>query len=86
MGIIEYIKESKELIASIKERDPAARSSFEVRMLYPGYRAVINHRKAHWFYKHKFFFIARLISQMTRRKTGIEIHPGAKIGKNLFIP
>lgn len=85
MGIIKYIKETKELINSIKERDPAARNSAEVFFLYPGFRAVMHHRAAHWFYTHKMFFIARYISQRARHKTGIEIHPGAKIGRNLFI-
>jgi len=73
------------LIKGIKERDPAARNALEVILLYPGFHAVILHRVAHFFYKIKFFFIARLISQLARFLTGIEIHPGAKIGKNLFI-
>lgn len=75
----------KDDINSIKQRDPAATSSFMVLFLYPGLRAVTAHRKAHWFYKRGHFFIARYISQRTVRKTGIEIHPGAKIGKRLFI-
>jgi serine O-acetyltransferase len=75
----------KDDINSIKQRDPAATSSFMVLFLYPGLRAVMAHRKAHWFYKRGHFFIARYISQRTVRKTGIEIHPGAKIGKRLFI-
>lgn len=75
----------KDDINSIKQRDPAATSSFMVLFLYPGLRAVMAHRKAHWFYKRGRFFIARYISQRTVRKTGIEIHPGAKIGKRLFI-
>lgn len=78
-------KSLREDIESIKERDPAARTSFEVLMLYSGVRALINYRIAHWFFKHKMFYIARAISQRSRRKTGIEIHPGAKIGKGLFI-
>ena len=85
MGIIKYIKEAKELIKSIKERDPAARSSIEIILLYPGFRVIMHYRAAHWFYTHKMFFIARYISQRARHKTGIEIHPGAKIGRNLFI-
>lgn len=72
-------------IYSIKQRDPAATSTFMVLFLYPGLRAVMAHRKAHWFYKRGHFFIARYISQRTARRTGIEIHPGAKIGKRLFI-
>ncbi len=75
----------KEEIASIKARDPAVRSAFEVLFLYPSYRAVRDYRRAHWFYEHGCYFIARWISQHSRHKTGIEIHPGAKIGKNLFI-
>ncbi len=75
----------KDDINSIKQRDPAATSSFMVLFLYPGLRAIMAHRKAHWFYKRGHFFIARYISQRTVRKTGIEIHPGAKIGRRLFI-
>ena len=72
-------------IKAIKERDPAARNSVEVFSLYSGLHAVINHRIAHWFYRHKMLFIARLWSQIARSCTGIEIHPGAKIGRGLFI-
>ncbi len=72
-------------IAAIKDRDPAARSSIEVLLLYTGLHAVINHRIAHWFYRHKMLFIARLVSQCSRFWTGIEIHPGAKIGRGLLI-
>lgn len=72
-------------INAIKERDPAARNSLEVLLLYPGLHAVIWHRIAHFFHKRKCLFIARLISQFARWLTGIEIHPGAKIGKGVFI-
>lgn len=72
-------------INAIKERDPAARNSVEVFLLYSGLHAVMYYRIAHWFYKHNCFFIARKISQSARFWTGIEIHPGAKIGKGLFI-
>jgi len=72
-------------LKSIVERDPAARSRFEVFLLYPGVHAIIYHRFAHWFYRHKCFFIARLISQTGRLFTGIEIHPGAQIGRGLLI-
>ncbi len=75
----------KEELDSIMERDPAARSRIEVYFLYPGFRAVRSHRKANWFYRHNMKFIARWISQRSRHKTGIEIHPGATIGKGLFI-
>lgn len=70
---------------SIAERDPAARGVWQVVFMYPGYKAVRYHRKAHWFYKKGMHFIARAISQFARHRTGIEIHPGAKIGKGLFI-
>jgi len=72
-------------IKAVLERDPAARSGFEVFLLYPGIKAVMFHRIAHFFYKHKRKFIARLISQFTRFCTGIEIHPGAVVGRGLFI-
>ncbi len=72
-------------VASIRERDPAARSNAEVLLLYPGLHALIAHRIAHFFYKKEYYFIARTISQTARSLTGIEIHPAAKIGKSLFI-
>ena len=72
-------------ISSIRRRDPAARSGIEVLLLYSGLHAVIHHRFAHWFYRHGMKFIARAISQCSRFFTGIEIHPGAKIGRGLFI-
>lgn len=78
-------KELKELINAYKERDPAARSSLEVYLLYPGVRAIRRHRRANWFFRHNMFFLARLISQGTRRITGIEIHPAAKIGRRFVI-
>lgn len=67
------------------ERDPAARNPLEILLLYPGVKAVRYHRKAHWCYEHDFKFLARAISQISRHRTGIEIHPGAKIGKRLVI-
>jgi len=75
----------KEDILCVKERDPAARSWFEVWLLYPGVKAVRLHRKANWCYRHKLFFLARWISQRAVRKTGIEIHPAAEIGRRFFI-
>lgn len=66
-------------------KDPAARNRLEVVLLYPGIHALISYRVANFFYKHGFFFIARLISQVSRFFTGIEIHPGATIGRRLFI-
>ena len=75
----------RELIQAYKERDPAARSSIEIYLLYPGIKAVRSHRKAHWCYNHGLLFLARAISQRSRHKTGIEIHPGAKLGRRLVI-
>ncbi len=75
----------KEELDSIMERDPAARSRLEVYFLYSGFRAVRAYRHANWFYRHNMKFIARYLSQRARHKTGIEIHPGARIGKGLFI-
>ena len=69
----------------VKEKDPAARTSLEILLAYSGLHAVILHRVAHWFYNNKCYLIARLISQFSRFLTGIEIHPGAKIGKGLLI-
>lgn len=70
---------------SIAKRDPAAKGIGQVMFLYPGFHALIYHRLAHWLYRHHAFFIARWISQIGRFWTGIEIHPGARIGKGLFI-
>ena len=72
-------------IKAVQERDPAARSALEVLLLYQGVHALIWHRFAHWFYCHKMFFIARLISQIARFFTLIEIHPGAKLGRGILI-
>ena len=72
-------------INNILENDPAARSKIEVFLLYPCIHAIIAYRISHFLYNHKRFFCARLISQIARFFTGIEIHPGAKIGKGLFI-
>jgi len=75
----------KEDIAVIFEQDPAARSSLEVILTYSGLHAIWYHRIAHFLYRHKRFFMARMVSQFSRFITGIEIHPGAKIGRRLFI-
>jgi len=75
----------KEDIDVIFEQDPAARSYFEVVLTYAGLHAIWAHRLAHFFFKKKLFFIARAISQVSRFFTGIEIHPGAVIGRRLFI-
>jgi serine O-acetyltransferase len=81
MGIIKYIKDEMQII---KERDPAIKSPMEI-FLYPSFKAIIRYRIAHRLYRDKHYFLARWYSQRTARKTGIEIHPGATIGKGLFI-
>ena len=81
MGMIKYIKEEMQII---KERDPAIKTPIEV-FLYPSFKAIIRYRIAHWLYVRKRYFLARWYSQRTVRKTGIEIHPGAIIGRGLFI-
>lgn len=78
-------QELRELIAAYKARDPAARSTAEILLLYPGIRAMRSHRRAHWCYTHGHKLLARWISEASRRRTGIEIHPGATIGKRLVI-
>ena len=72
-------------IKAIKEHDPAARSSAEVFFLYSGFHAILYHRLSNFLYRHKRFFLARWVSQHARRRTGIEIHPAAKIGRGVFI-
>lgn len=81
MGFIKYVKEEMQII---KDRDPAIKTPLEV-FLYPSFRAIIRYRIAHRLYLKKHYFLARWFSQRTVRKTGIEIHPGATIGKGLFI-
>ena len=78
-------KKIREDIRAIKERDPAARNSFEIFFLYSGLHAIWWHRVSHFFYKHNLKGIARYVSQCGRFWTGIEIHPGATIGRGLFI-
>ena len=75
----------REEISAIMERDPAARNAFEVFFMYPGFHAVFWHRLSHWLFKRKRYTLARYVSQTIRFWTGIEIHPGAKLGKGLFI-
>lgn len=75
----------KKELQVVFERDPAARSAAEIILLYPGFHAIIFHRLAHFLYKRKLFFLARFVSHISRFLTGIEIHPGAKIGKGFFI-
>jgi serine O-acetyltransferase len=79
------IRNINEHVASIMERDPAPKSRLEVLLCYPGLHAVWIHRFTHWLYGLRLYLIARLISQWARWMTGVEIHPGAQIGKKLFI-
>lgn len=72
-------------VRAVQDRDPAARSFLEVLLLYPGVKAIRMHRVAHFYYKHGLMFLARFVSQRAVRKTGIEIHPGATIGRRLVI-
>ncbi len=78
-------KQYKEDIQSFIDHDPATDNPLEIILLYPGFKALRSHKKAHWFYNHNMPFIARAISQHSAHKTGIEIHPGAKIGKRVVI-
>ena len=75
----------REDVQSMRDRDPAARSFLEILFLYPGLRAIRMHRRAYWCYHHNLHFLARWISQRAARKTGIEIHPAATIGRRFFI-
>jgi len=79
------IRNISEHVTSIMERDPAPRSRLEVLLCYPGLHAVWIHRFTHWLYGLRLYLLARLVSQWARWMTGIEIHPGAQIGKRLFI-
>ena len=78
-------KTIREEVAAAMERDPAARSWWEVFFLYSGVKALVYHRMAHWFYNKRHYFIARFLSQRAKKITGIEIHPAATIGKGVFI-
>lgn len=82
MGFFQLLKGDIEVVF---DQDPAARTYIEVCLTYSGLHAIWSHRLAHAFYRKKFFFIARVISQISRFATGVEIHPGAKIGKRFFI-
>lgn len=81
MGFISYIRDE---IKVVRERDPAIKSNMEV-LLYPSFKVILHYRVAHKLYLKKHYFLARWVSQRAVRKTGIEIHPGATIGKGLFI-
>ncbi len=93
MGILErkkqehdaFLKDIAETVRAVKSRDPAAKSTTEVLLLYSGVHAVIAHRQAHKLLEDGHPFLARMVSQVARHFTGIEIHPGAKIGKGLLI-
>ena len=82
---MEIFKEIRSDFNAVFERDPAARSSIEVIFAYPGFHAIFLHRIAHWFWNNHFRFLARFLSHISRFLTGIEIHPGARIGKGFFI-
>ena len=75
----------KEDIQSVKDRDPAATSTIQILLLYPGLKAIRMHRRAYWCWNHNMKFLGRYISQRAAKKTGIEIHPAAKIGRRFFI-
>ena len=80
-----FFKGIREDIRAALDRDPAARNGFEILLCYPGIWALIYHRPAHWLYRHRCKLLARMISQYARFATGIEIHPGAVVGKRCFI-
>ena len=82
MNVFKYLNED---LSTALRRDPAARNKLEVFLTYPGVHAVWNYRIAHWLWRNNFKLIARVFSNRARRRTGIEIHPGAKIGKRFFI-
>ncbi|WP_413290249.1 serine O-acetyltransferase EpsC [Bdellovibrio sp. HCB337] len=75
----------KDFLRNYRAYDPAAKSLLEIALLYPGPRAVLFHRCAHWLYTARFYFLARFVAEVSRTLTGIEIHPGAKIGRRLVI-
>lgn len=81
MKLIKYLKGE---IKNIREKDPAIKSNFEV-LLYPGFKALIYYKIAHYLFIKKHYFLSRFISERAKRKTGIEIHPAATLGKNIFI-
>jgi len=83
--MVGFFRSAREDVAAVFESDPAARSYFEVLICYPGLQAVWAHRLSHWLWRHGLRFLARFVSQLARFFTGIEIHPGAEIGRRLFI-
>ena len=85
MVLFNSLKELYKDAQNIKEKDPASKNILEVIILYQGFHILVFHRIAHFLYNHRLLFLARLVSQVGKFFTGIEIHPGAKIGKRLFI-
>ncbi len=83
--MVSFLKSVREDVAAVFESDPAARSYFEVLVCYPGLHAVWAHHLSHWLWRHGMRFLARFVSQLARFFTGIEIHPGAEVGRRLFI-
>jgi serine O-acetyltransferase len=83
--MISFFRSAREDVAAVFESDPAARSYLEVLLLYPGLHAVWSHHLSHWLWRHGMRFLARYVSQLSRLFTGIEIHPGAELGRRLFI-
>lgn len=83
--MIKLLQNISELLHTYKNYDPAAKSLLEIAILYPGPKALLCHRLAHFLYGIKLFFCARLVAEISRWMTGIEIHPGASIGKRLVI-
>ena len=80
-----YFSDYKEDVKSFFEHDPAAANALEIILLYPGFKALRNHRKANWLHRHNFRFLARAMSQYCAHRTGVEIHPGATIGRRVCI-
>lgn len=85
MSKVSMFTAMKGYLDNVKDKDPAARSYMEIILLYPTVNAIVSYRISNFLFKRKFFFLARCISQLARFFTGIEIHPGATIGKQLFI-
>ena len=83
--MVKFIQYIKEDLATALKRDPAARNKLEVFLTYPGVHAIWNYRISHWLWKHNIKLLARIFSNRARRRTGIEIHPGAEIGRRFFI-
>src|SRR6266704_18617 len=85
MGVTRMFGHVREQIDTVFRRDPAARSVLEIVLCYPGFHAVLLHRVAHRIYRARWYTLARMVSQYSRMLTGIEIHPGARIGRRFFI-